>query len=552
MSEITSPPPSSSSDPDPTSDSASFYDGIAETQYISDTHPVSPLPPLSLPYSSLPEKIGPYKIEGLLSKGGMSYVYVGAHPETHIPLTVKVLSQKYITHPEVVERFLNEAEIISMSDHPNIIKMHGHGEWEGGLYIAMEYIEGISLRHFIQSYPISLKKALKMTLDIAYALCHLHTHGVIHRDLKPENILLTESGEIKVIDFGIAQLLTEKLPFSSSTSQRLIGTPIYISPEQKANPENVSFPSDIYSLGIIAYELILGKLSLGHIHLSLMPKGMQLILFKCLQPNPENRYHDVVDLIADISSYLNSSSLQKDKTAGDRFSELSEEIKRAHALFLHKKAPLWPEIEIGLARHQGIYLSGMHVDFFQIEPNKYAVILGESPELSGESLIHCATFRGMVSTLQINKIEPEKWPSILNELLIQEKLGPILKFLLLIIKPKEQTGSYVACGGSRLWIFSPNENRLYTLPSETAPLGSQRNLTFPFSVFSWNSEESVFLSTLPLEKKEEQEQLKEYLKEHSFFSTQKLAEESLRKGRLSLSQEERNHTQIFISLKSRC
>ena len=194
-----------------------------------------------------PEKIGPYKIETILEKGGMSILYLAIHPETNEPTTIKVLSPKFASHPEIVHRFLQEAEIIALADHPNIVKLYGYGEWEGGLYIAMEFIQGISLRQYILQTPISLRRALEFIIDISYALCHLHTHGIIHRDLKPENILVTDQGVVKVIDFGIAQLLAETS--SGISHQRVIGTPIYMSPEQRENPENVSFPTDIYFIG---------------------------------------------------------------------------------------------------------------------------------------------------------------------------------------------------------------------------------------------------------------------------------------------------------------
>ncbi|MBA3816172.1 MAG: serine/threonine protein kinase, partial [Parachlamydiaceae bacterium] len=157
----------------------------------------------------IPKSIGPYKIESLLDKGGMSILYLATHPNTKEPTTIKVLSERFLDYPEAVQRFLNEAEIIAMTDHPNIVKLYGHGEWTGGLYIAMEFIQGISLRQAILQSPISLKRALEIIIDIGYALCHMHTHGVIHRDLKPENVLINETGQVKVIDFGIAQLLTE-------------------------------------------------------------------------------------------------------------------------------------------------------------------------------------------------------------------------------------------------------------------------------------------------------------------------------------------------------
>ena len=97
----------------------------------------------------LPPQIGPYKIESLLQKGGMSILFLATHPESKEPITIKVLSPKYVSNPEAIKRFLYEAEIISMTDHPNIVKLYGYGQWEGGLYIAMEFIEGVSLRQLL-------------------------------------------------------------------------------------------------------------------------------------------------------------------------------------------------------------------------------------------------------------------------------------------------------------------------------------------------------------------------------------------------------------------
>lgn len=276
---------------------------------------IPPFPPLHEEREfPLPERIGPYKIQALLEKGGMSLLYLATDPKSDVPLIVKVLSPRFLSHPEMTNRFLKEAEIIALADHPNIVKLLGYGSWEGGLYIAMEFIKGTSLRQYLVQTPLSLRKSLEMILEIAYALCHLHTHGVIHRDLKPENILVDEKGQIKVIDFGIAQLI-DPLEIEKNHEnwgkKRLVGTPIYMSPEQRENPENVSYPSDIYSLGIVAYEVILGKLPGGQVRLSLMPKGFQKILSKALQPNISDRYMDIVDFISDLSSYAHSSDFEK-------------------------------------------------------------------------------------------------------------------------------------------------------------------------------------------------------------------------------------------------
>lgn len=260
----------------------------------------------------MPEYIGPYQVEALIEKGGMSLLYLATHPDIQDPITIKVLVPSFLSNQEMIHRFLREAEIIGMADHPNIVKLYGQGEWEKGLYIAMEFIQGISLKHYLLHNIISIQQALGLIMEIAMALCHLHAHGVIHRDLKPENILVTESMGIKVIDFGIAQLLSDTSS-DPLLQRRLIGTPVYMSPEQRKNPESASFPSDIYSLGIITYELVLGRLSHGQIHLSLMPKGLQKILSKALAPDPCNRYQDIVDFMTDLAHYLHSPALAREK-----------------------------------------------------------------------------------------------------------------------------------------------------------------------------------------------------------------------------------------------
>ena len=309
----------------------------------------------------IPKRIGPYPVEGLFRQGGMSYLYLATHPITHDPVIIKVLDERVRDNPDVVRRFLNEAHILQVVEHPNIVKLFERGEWQEKPYLAMEYIEGESLHTYLKHSPLTIKRALEVLLEIAYALCHLHTHGIIHRDLKPENIILSSRGTVKLIDFGVARLLA--IPSERGPSH-LVGTPIYMSPEQHYDPGVVSFPSDIYSLGIIAYELILGKLSHGQIHLALIPKGLQKILSKAMQPRKEDRYQDVVDFITDLSAYINARDEGQERISGEALSELSENLHQAQLTLVPSHPPQWPEIEIGLALHQGVGIAGLYYDFF--------------------------------------------------------------------------------------------------------------------------------------------------------------------------------------------
>lgn len=501
----------------------------------------------------IPETIGQYKIESLLEKGGMSILYLATHPETKEPTTIKVLSPKYISHPEMVKRFTTEAEIIAMTNHPNIVQLYGYGEWEGGLYIAMEFVQGISLRQYILQTPVSLARALDIVIDIAYALCHLHSHGVIHRDLKPENILITESGEIKVIDFGIAQLLAEAEVNDPAQAKQLIGTPIYMSPEQREDPTRVSYPSDIYSLGIITYELILGKLSHGQIHIALMPKGIQKILHKALQPKAEDRYHDVVDFIADISAYKNSTLVQKEKKAADPLSEMVENMKRAQMTLVASSPPQWPNIEIGLAGHQGISISGIYYDFFDIPEGSYGIIMGESNSGGAEGVIYTAVLRGMVRSLCRLTTKPVELVTILNDILFRDGMNQQFNLNYLTINPTTNELRYVSCGYGNLWQIKSGKEAPLKLSTDNKSLGLDPEAKFSEVQGIWDVGDTLVLNTFAASTVAtpggfSEKLFEEALKENSGRPPQKQVEGILRKASMTANKLFQERSVALVSI----
>lgn len=505
--------------------------------------------------ADIPKMIGPYKIGHLLEKGGMSILYLGTHPNTKELTTIKVLSPKYLSHPDVIQRFLNEAEIIAMTNHPNIIKLYGHGEWEGGLYIAMEFIQGISLRQLLLSSPISLKRALEIVIDIAYALCHLHTHGVIHRDLKPENILITESNEVKVIDFGIAQILTDQSDAEAS-SRRLIGTPIYMSPEQRKNPESVSYPSDIYSLGIITYELVMGKLSQGQVHLALAPKGLQRILNKALQPKPEDRYQDVVDFITDISAYLNSTNMQKEKKVGDHLSELSENLRNAQTLLAPMKTPDWQGIEIGSANHKGADTYAVYYDFL-VHPNgTFGILMGESSAKGAEGLIYTAMLRGMVRTLMRMTTSPIDMVATLNRHIIEDNIDQIFTLSYLSLLPEENKLNYISCGYGNLWRIPEKTGVPSKITANNIALGIDRDTEFMEIIAPWEPGDLLLLSSYGISTADStenspllEEAIQRELQENANTPPQRIVDSILRKFKATASRSLRERTQALISIR---
>lgn len=507
----------------------------------------------SLPVQ-IPAMIGPYKIESLLEKGGMSQLYLGVHPDTHEPTTIKVLLPKFLSHPDVVQRFLNEAEIIAMTDHPNIVKLYGHGKWEGGLYIAMEFIQGVSLRQTLLQSPISLKKALEIIIDIAYALCHLHTHGVIHRDLKPENILITDTGEVKVIDFGIAQLLTERNPQKPGGSQRLIGTPIYMSPEQRENPESVSYPSDIYSLGIIFYELILGKLSHGQIHLGLMPKGLQQILTKTLQSRPQDRYHDIVDFITDVSAYLNSAHLEKERKAGDQISEISESLRHVQEILVPSQTPIWEGIEIGLHSLKGIATYGIYYDFFTFT-DSYGIVIVESSAKEALGMVYIAIIKGMIHTLIKQIQNPIHLVKELNAYFVGENQEEIFSFSFLTLKPKENKIDFLSCGYSNLWKISGATRAVTLIENKNIALGIDPAAEFTQTEdIPWEIGDYLILGSFATDTTEEKMEhfFEKLIQENAYGDApKKIIDGVLRKAKLILSRSSLHRMLSLIGLLRR-
>lgn len=329
----------------------------------------------------LPKQIGKYLIDGLYAQGGMSVLFLATNPDTEEHLLVKVLLPRFLSDPAVVEQFVNEGRIISMSDHPNIVKLYEYGEWENGIFIAMEFIKGTSLRKVLQHTPLPLKKALEVLIQVCYAIGHLHQHGIVHGDLKPENILITDQGQVKIIDFGIARVLAD----TTSGIPRFAGTPIYMSPEVQNAPKKGSPQSDIYSIGIIAYELVMGKITHGRVILTLAPRGLQPILAKALQPKPQDRYQDINDLIHDFSEYIHSGSYQKDRQGSDYFFELFEQIESAQKNLLTPLAPK-EHPQIGITTSFGVELNALYFRHLSLG-NETLFLLAEGEERGVSGII---------------------------------------------------------------------------------------------------------------------------------------------------------------------
>lgn len=502
-----------------------------------ETQPGIPLPQEIKSSAEIPLQIGLYRIESLLERGGMSVIYLATDPKTKEPITIKTLDKRFLDREDIKIRFLNEAKVMQRVNHTNIVNLYEYGEWEGGLYIAMEFIQGISLRQYLQVNPLSLHRSLHIILEIAYAICHLHTHGIIHRDLKLENVLITDSGKIKLIDFGVACDLTTQSSVRPQPIQHVIGTPIYMSPEQRKDPEMVSFPSDIYSLGIIAYELVSGRLSHGKIHLSLMPKGLQKILTKCLQPDPQERYQDIVEFITEVSDYLNAISISEDTREGDHYVEIVEKLHQAQKKMSPLKIPSCPGIEIGMVSSQGYDISHPYYDYFELRSGGCGIVILEAQSRGPEGAIHNAIGRGLIRSLFPQTLEEgESFVHRFNEMLAKDSLKMNFTFSLLLIDTKQRRGYYTNCGQGSLWQLNKFPSLTLRIALNNVLMGFDPEAIFESEFFTWNPGDTLLLSTLSrIETKKDDEntitpqQIEKAIEENRQLNAQSLVDALYRK-----------------------
>jgi serine/threonine-protein kinase len=268
------------------------------------------------------QMLGEFKLIRRLGQGGMAQVYLAEQTSLGRKVALKVLRPERLQTANNLKRFLTEATAAAALSHPHIVAVYLLGEHEGRNYIVQEYVSGGNLRELItRKGPPEVNQAVEILKQTAAALQAAHEKGIVHRDIKPENILLTPQGDVKVADFGLAQLTLEGERVNLTQEGVTMGTPLYMSPEQ-VSASQIDARSDLYSLGVTAYHLLSGKppfagktamaVAMAHVRQKPQPLLEQRddlppvlcrIVHKLLAKDPKNRYQSAADLLRDLNRF---------------------------------------------------------------------------------------------------------------------------------------------------------------------------------------------------------------------------------------------------------
>jgi serine/threonine protein kinase len=243
----------------------------------------------------------------LIGQGGMGAVYKARQVKLDRLVALKILPSEWGKDPAFAERFAREARTLARLNHPHIVAVHDFGESGGLYYLVMEYVDGLNLRQTLEAGRFRPEEALAVIPQLCDALQYAHEEGVVHRDIKPENILLDKRGRVKIADFGLAKLLNRpRAEFTLTGSRQVMGTLDYMAPEQRQSSQEIDHRADIYSLGVVFYEMLTGELPLGRFAPPSEKAGVDArldeVVFRALETDPGRRYQSISEVKTDVES----------------------------------------------------------------------------------------------------------------------------------------------------------------------------------------------------------------------------------------------------------
>jgi hypothetical protein len=283
-------------------------------------------------------KLPGYDILGVLGRGGMGVVFKARQKALDRIVALKVLPPAMAAAPGFAERFVREAKAMARLAHPNIVAVHEFGESGGLFYLVLEYVDGANVREAMRTGALGAKDALTIVPQICDALQYAHDRGVVHRDIKPENVLVTRDGRVKIADFGLAKLADREAGDVSLTgASQVMGTLHYMAPEQWERPKEVDHRADIYSLGVVFYEMLTGELPVGRFEPPSKKAQIDVrvdeVVMRSIERDRERRWQRADEMKTQVSA-LSSPTVAAPPPAGEASSEAATAAGIAAIVFV--------------------------------------------------------------------------------------------------------------------------------------------------------------------------------------------------------------------------
>ena len=248
------------------------------------------------------------EILGIIGRGGMGAVYKVRQKSLDRLAALKILPARIADSPEFSLRFARESQALARLSHPHIVAVYDSGHRQDLFFFLMEYVDGPNLRQLLHDGRLAPEQALAIVPQICQALQHAHDQGIVHRDIKPENILLNRQGQVKIADFGLVKLMGPTAQELTLTQNRIMGTPVYMAPEQIEHPDQVDHRADIYSLGVVFYQMLTGELPMG----KFAPPSRKVqidvrlddVVLRTLEKERERRYQQASEVRTDVETII--------------------------------------------------------------------------------------------------------------------------------------------------------------------------------------------------------------------------------------------------------
>jgi serine/threonine protein kinase len=351
--------------PNPLSQAADAADEVTIEQDGTDGSKADPTPAKVVPFPQLEG----FALHERLGQGGMGEVYRATRLSDCRPVAVKVLSAALAAVPDYVRRFDREAAAMAQLDHPGVVRLLSRGRSGPYCWIAMELIDGVSLRTHAFQFRPSARALARLLSQVAHALAYAHARAVVHRDLKPDNVLVLADGRTKVLDFGLAGLHAVGAEVLTQSNVAM-GTANYMAPEQRKDARRADHRADLYSFGVMMYELLTGELPVGRFQpASRLVPGLDpawdTIIERCLEQDPAGRPHSALEL---------AHALDAIAGVAPPFDLAPRTRRRAH------RSRIWSWLGIGSVIAVVLAMAGLRVVQDHARPLSAAALAAERPE----------------------------------------------------------------------------------------------------------------------------------------------------------------------------